>query len=638
MYSELYDGAPPEAYLKSLGAVGFPDELSSADEMVSCLLRIMDVMVQNNIEPALGRDMDRLASDCIDWGFTSVQSGDNAVVAETLGKALWASGARRLKAAPFGPFGAKTIEKAKSHGLHLKCQFITADRKNEPLTYLHVIAHKDDQNWWFAGWSVKGCSPSESKIAVDPFLANSARPLSQLVGKHHGSQEVRNLIQLLGGEPRVSEYDSGRTVYNTWPEMGISLLFKAGLLDAVFLYRQGAEYKQYPGKLPCDLRFDDLRRSVEHRLGEPDEWGGHGIKPYWIKYHSKNIQIKFVSPNLAEIFNPISHVVILGTVPYGESDVRSTSPRRKRWLRVATLAIVLAITFLLTFAPALCFGPENSRSRIAQIYAPVVWIGRVNQLRSPIEWWCGVWKVPDEVAVSFLNGADSGRDKLRSAPFTSPQFVAEAAASGPSSANNADDSANTENSPDSTVSVGSGVWVKSGSSISSAPATSESSSPRPTGFRTWTDRNNRKVEAELVSVTESIIRLRLRTGVESSVPLDRLSDLDRSFVQDWSRQSGAASKLPGVEGDNGASSDSLAADAAPHHAQGALGTTASIRDSERRESPVLAPTSSTALRIWTFHLDGRTFEAELIEQLAASVRLRLRDGREGKVPLDKLGP
>lgn len=48
--------------------------------------------------------------------------------------------------------------------------------------------------------------------------------------------------------------------------------------------------------------------------------------------------------------------------------------------------------------------------------------------------------------------------------------------------------------------------------------------------RTWTDRQGRKVEGDLVSSNDREIVLRLKSGKNVTIPLDRLSDADREFL------------------------------------------------------------------------------------------------------------
>lgn len=63
------------------------------------------------------------------------------------------------------------------------------------------------------------------------------------------------------------------------------------------------------------------------------------------------------------------------------------------------------------------------------------------------------------------------------------------------------------------------------------------------GLRTWTDATGRfKIDAEFVEITEGKVRLRKATGATVAVPLDKLCDADRAFVQGVS--SGASKPSP----------------------------------------------------------------------------------------------
>jgi hypothetical protein len=50
-------------------------------------------------------------------------------------------------------------------------------------------------------------------------------------------------------------------------------------------------------------------------------------------------------------------------------------------------------------------------------------------------------------------------------------------------------------------------------------------------MRSWTDAQGRKIEAKMVSSTETEVVLELANGKKSTVPLDKLSEADRSYVR-----------------------------------------------------------------------------------------------------------
>ena len=161
-FEELYDGCPPEAYLRALGQVGYPDRVSAADEMAACISRVMDVMVAHDIATVTADEVRRLVDRCADWGYGPIANGARDAVAETLAGAIWQAGARRLKAPPFGPFGPESIRKAASCGMERSCQFITADTLGDSTCYSHVIARKDGVHWWVAGFCIRSAEAVRS--------------------------------------------------------------------------------------------------------------------------------------------------------------------------------------------------------------------------------------------------------------------------------------------------------------------------------------------------------------------------------------------------------------------------------------------------------------------------------------------
>jgi|GEM_PF-2624256 len=55
----------------------------------------------------------------------------------------------------------------------------------------------------------------------------------------------------------------------------------------------------------------------------------------------------------------------------------------------------------------------------------------------------------------------------------------------------------------------------------------------PVGARTFTDRQGRKIEAEITGVSGSKVTLRLANGKSYTLPVSRLSDADQFFVSMW---------------------------------------------------------------------------------------------------------
>lgn len=170
---KVADHSQRDGYLQALGKVGFPDQLADQAAMIACLSRIMDVMEGHDIQPATEEEMKRLAAGCSDWNYAAVSSGPKHLVARVLGEALWQQGARRLKAAPFGPFGSESIAKAKSCGMESKCQFITADNPGPSMCFSHVIARKGRDLWWFAGFCVRAAETLSPEAPTTENLAHS---------------------------------------------------------------------------------------------------------------------------------------------------------------------------------------------------------------------------------------------------------------------------------------------------------------------------------------------------------------------------------------------------------------------------------------------------------------------------------
>ena len=67
----------------------------------------------------------------------------------------------------------------------------------------------------------------------------------------------------------------------------------------------------------------------------------------------------------------------------------------------------------------------------------------------------------------------------------------------------------------------------------------------PLAARTFTDRQGREIEAEITAVSGTDVTLRLSNGKSYTIPIDKLSDADRLFVEVWEAPAGKADPAGG---------------------------------------------------------------------------------------------
>ena len=98
--------------------------------------------------------------------------------------------------------------------------------------------------------------------------------------------------------------------YVSFKERGLSLLFKEGKLDAIFLYNDGTEgFSGYKGTLPLGLDMNMKNVQVVKLLGEPSKKSPYNnVSPLWIEYSSKGLLINFKYKSYDDLDNPITCV------------------------------------------------------------------------------------------------------------------------------------------------------------------------------------------------------------------------------------------------------------------------------------------------------------------------------------------
>lgn len=167
MFDNLYDTQTGQEYLRALGAFSHPSRLNNQAELRTFLLKVMYVMEAQSLAFSSDQEVRQLASLCSGWGYGPISTGGKDAVAEALAKAIWNADARAINGAPFGAWGEESARKAKSCGMLLKSQFLTADTGGSGAVQAcsHFLARKDSSTWWFAGFTVRSAQnlPSNSE-------------------------------------------------------------------------------------------------------------------------------------------------------------------------------------------------------------------------------------------------------------------------------------------------------------------------------------------------------------------------------------------------------------------------------------------------------------------------------------------
>lgn len=105
-------------------------------------------------------------------------------------------------------------------------------------------------------------------------MPDAVTDLIPLLGSREDEPTRRRIAELLG--PRHETMDHGPLRYWTYKQAGLSLLFKVGWLDTIFLEQKpspGSGYTAFRGCLPGGLAPDALRSAVRSALGSPAKSG-----------------------------------------------------------------------------------------------------------------------------------------------------------------------------------------------------------------------------------------------------------------------------------------------------------------------------------------------------------------------------
>jgi hypothetical protein len=140
--------------------------------------------------------------------------------------------------------------------------------------------------------------------------------LSNVLGENIRGQEIQTILSSLGEKPEIKRFKEipkspyKENFYYLYEDKGISLRFDdMGNLSAIFLYSEGADgYRQYQGKLPKGLAFQDIRKDIEEKLGSPEKSGGGGVIRFWSQYPNIGIGIGYVSKSTSDMLNRIHHI------------------------------------------------------------------------------------------------------------------------------------------------------------------------------------------------------------------------------------------------------------------------------------------------------------------------------------------
>lgn len=100
-------------------------------------------------------------------------------------------------------------------------------------------------------------------------------------------------------------------LYESYPNIGLSLCFKNSKLFSVYLYADyNRKFKKYKGFIPYNLTLNLNNEEIVSKLGEPNQKTGGKTIPIAIAYDNLGLEITFITNNWNDYKSPISFICI----------------------------------------------------------------------------------------------------------------------------------------------------------------------------------------------------------------------------------------------------------------------------------------------------------------------------------------
>lgn len=117
------------------------------------------------------------------------------------------------------------------------------------------------------------------------------------------------------GTPTKKTFGAGSksvSTYLNFQSQGLSLLFVNGILDGVFLYRDGVDgFKEYQGPLPYGISLSLNNVQIVKLLGEPKKkTPKNNVAPIWLEYTDRGLTVNFKYKSYDDLDNPICSVAL----------------------------------------------------------------------------------------------------------------------------------------------------------------------------------------------------------------------------------------------------------------------------------------------------------------------------------------
>jgi hypothetical protein len=126
-------------------------------------------------------------------------------------------------------------------------------------------------------------------------MLGQTQDFREILGLNLNSEKVQVYFNSLGQKPEITENKG-----YIFKKSGMEINTKNDTIVAIFIYAKnynGPEYWPYTGFIPYDLNFNDTRKIIEQKLGQPTQVID-GIAPTKDYPHSMDMNCIWASPDI----------------------------------------------------------------------------------------------------------------------------------------------------------------------------------------------------------------------------------------------------------------------------------------------------------------------------------------------------
>jgi hypothetical protein len=170
----------------------------------------------------------------------------------------------------------------------------------------------------YAEMKSKGSVKELVMLCGNSFYSDNVKTYMSMLGDGSyppapNSSSLSNIFS--GPQKNLEIYRHQYGYYYSYKKKGVSLKFddtqNGFVLTEIILYNEASNgFSKYDQTLPENLTFNDIRTSVEKKIGKPKETGGEGMIPFWASYSHLGFIVTYKSMSITDMNNEIFFITI----------------------------------------------------------------------------------------------------------------------------------------------------------------------------------------------------------------------------------------------------------------------------------------------------------------------------------------